>query len=104
MPISFSVQKFNANPDNRLEGTITPINLAQAPYEAVLEISGYSYHLIFGRQINGWFICVPNWNIGAELAHPSDAFWNKSSLSNAGAGKRNAYYIAAALAELGTYL
>jgi len=104
MSISFSVQKFNANSGKRLEGTITTINLDQAPYEAVLEISGYSYHLIFGRQINGWFICVPNWNIGAELAHPSDIFWNKTSLSNAGAGKRNAHYISAALAELGAYL
>lgn len=102
MPITFKVRKYNNN-NTMVDARIRPINLSSSPYEVTLEIEGWSYHLIFGRQINGWFICVPNWNIGAELGHPTDTYWNNTSLNSAGAGKRNAYYISAALSELSAY-
>ena len=104
MPISFSVQEYNTKPGNTVKGKILPINLSGSPYEVTLEICDYRYHLIFGRQINGWFICVPNWNIGAELAHPSDTLWNRTSLCKAGAQKCDAYYIAAALSKMNAFL
>lgn len=103
MPISFKVQKYNSK-NATIDATVLPINFTGSPYEATLEIQGWSYHLIFGRQINGWFICVPNWSIGAELAHPFDVYWNRASLNNAGASKRDAHYIAAALFEISEYL
>ena len=103
MSISFKVQKYNSK-NATIDATILPINLSSSPYEAKLEIEGYSYHLIFGRQINGWFICIPNWSIGAELAHPFDVYWNRTSLNSAGASKRDAYYIAEALSEINDYL
>ena len=79
MSIPFNVLKYNCKVQ-KLQGTIIPINLYESPYEATLEIDGLSYHIIFGHQINGWFLCIPNWKIGVEMAHPSDTFWNRESL------------------------
>ena len=38
---------------------IHPIQLHAQPYEVKLNLNGNSYHLIFGRQVNGWFLCIP---------------------------------------------
>ena len=83
---------------------IQPIQLHAQPYEAKLNLNGNSYHLIFGRQINGWFLCIPNHRIGVELAHPSDRFWNKESLKAAGMETNEASTIACALKELSLFI
>ena len=83
---------------------IQPIQLHAQPYEAKLNLNGNSYHLIFGRQINGLFLCIPNHRIGVELAHPSDRFWNKESLKAAGMETNEASTIACALKELSQYI
>ena len=62
------------------KGRIIPHQLIKEPYEVDVETMGYSFHLIFGKQIHGWFLCIPNWNIGCELADPSDRNWNLNSL------------------------
>ena len=41
---------------------------------------GSSFHLLVGPQENGHFACIPNWNIGCELASYSDTFWNREQL------------------------
>lgn len=38
-------------------------------------------HILLGSHQNGNFICIPNWNIGCELAGFSDWFWNSEQLS-----------------------
>ena len=83
---------------------IHPIQLHAQPYEVKLYLKGGSYHLIFGRQINGWFLCIPNHRIGVELAHPSDRFWNKDSLEAAGMTTNEASTIACALKELSLFI
>ena len=83
---------------------IYPIQLHAQPYEVKLYLNGGSYHLIFGRQINGWFLCIPNHRIGVELAHPSDRFWNKESLEAAGMTTNEASTIACALKELSLFI
>ena len=83
---------------------IYPIQLHAQPYEAKLALNGNSYHLIFGRQINGWFLCIPNHRIGVELAHPSDRFWNQGSLEEAGMATEEASTIAYVLKELSQYI
>lgn len=83
---------------------IHPIQLHIQPYEAKLDLNGNSYHLIFGRQINGWFLCIPSHRIGVELAHPSDRFWNKESLEAAGMEANEAGMIACALKELSQFI
>lgn len=65
------------------EATIRPVNLSHEPYDAYLNNDGNSYHLIFGKQINGHFLCIPNWFIGCELASYDSIEWNESSLSEA---------------------
>ena len=83
---------------------IHPIQLHAQPYEVKLNLNGYSYHLIFGRQINGWFLCIPNHRIGVELAHPSDRFWNQGSLEEAGMETNEASMIACVLREISQYI
>lgn len=49
-------------------------------YEAILEGRGSSFHVIAGPQIHGMFLCIPNWQIGCELASLKDTFWNSEQL------------------------
>ena len=53
-----------------------------------------------------WFnICIPNWNIGSELAGLDDTFWNSERLSNyTKLDELNSYIIATALAELSSVI
>ena len=83
---------------------IHPIQLHAQPYEVKLYLNGGSYHLIFGRQINGWFLCIPNHQIGVELAHPSNQLWNQGSLEEAGMAANEASVIACALKELSQFI
>ena len=83
---------------------IHPIQLHTQPYEANLSLNENSYHLIFVRHSNGWFLCIPNHQIGVELAHPSDRFWNQESLEHAGISTFEARAIADTLKELSHYI
>ena len=49
--------------------------------EVRMEGRGSSIHAIVGPQINGSFICIPNYNVGSELAGLDDIFWNKERLT-----------------------
>ena len=64
----------------RDKGKIIPLRLHQEPYEVNVEARGSSFHLIFGSQVNGMFLCIPNWNIGCDLSRLSDRDWNMDSL------------------------
>ena len=101
-PILFYTQKPGSV--SELSGKIIPVSLSEQPYEMILEIDGYSYHMIFGRQTNGWFICVPNWDIGTELSYPTDTFWNYERMCRAGIKKKDAYFLSTALYEVSEYL
>lgn len=52
------------------------------PIEANIEANGWNFHVIIGKHINGNYICIPNWNIGSELAGLEDSFWNRERLYN----------------------
>ena len=45
-------------------------------YEAVITARGTSFHVIAGEYQNGNYLCVPNMDLGCELSHFSDTFWN----------------------------
>lgn len=51
------------------------------PYEMNLYFNGNSYHIIVGKHRYGNYICIPNWDIGCELAFFSDTFWNIERLT-----------------------
>lgn len=46
------------------------------PYEMEVNARGSYFHIVFGRHKYGYYICIPNWNIGTEIAHLTDSFWN----------------------------
>lgn len=63
------------------KGTIRTINIKDDPYEMTVDTADHSYHLIFGHQINGNFLCIPNWQFGCELSYRlSDVDWNFESM------------------------
>ena len=87
MAISFEfpvVYSYSDDPEDAevsyYKGAIKPIQLDHEPYEMTLEAQGYSFHLIFGSQINGNFLCIPNWQFGCELAELTDRNWNLESM------------------------
>ena len=72
--------------------------------EAEIVANGWTFHVIVGRHKYGNFICIPNWNIGSELAKLSDYFWNYERLRNYTTLETgNASVIASALATLGEH-
>ena len=85
-------------------GVIYPIKLEEQPYEIDMQIRGWSYHMIFGEQCNGWFVCVPEWSIGAELGDPSDTFWNTGSLLKSGTDDVTTACIVTALKVISSYI
>lgn len=88
-------------PAAQKKGRISPVQLEQEPFEAFVEANGYSFHLLFGSQCNGNFLCIPNWRIGCELSHLSDTFWNEESIGHdKSLGQDSAAAIAYALKEL----
>lgn len=64
----------------REQGRIIPSQLNREPYEANVEARGYSFRLIFGKQTNGMFLCIPDWNTGCNLSELTDYDWNMDSL------------------------
>ena len=82
----------------RKQGSIKIINIRHEPYEITIDTDGYSFHAIFGSQINGHFLCIPNWNIGCELASYNDRYWNIKSIFRSGRVRyEDAYAIGNAL-------
>lgn len=65
------------------QASIRSGNLTHEPCDAYLNNGENSYHLIFGKQINGNFLCIPDWFIGCEIASYDNIEWNESSLSEA---------------------
>lgn len=86
------------------EGRIHGIELSQEPYEISVDFRGLSYHLIFGSQCNGRFLCIPVLHIGAELAAYDDLGWNTASLIRCGLKKDMAEMFAQSLYEINDYL
>ncbi|MBB2183998.1 hypothetical protein H0486_17005 [Lachnospiraceae bacterium MD1] len=59
------------------------INLLRStdPYELEVTARDSSFHILCGKHEYGSYICIPNWNIGTELAGLSDRFWNFECLT-----------------------
>lgn len=94
----------SGNSKNIWEGSIVPIQLEQPPYEVEVSARGSCFHLIIGRHAYGNYICIPNWNVGAELARMVDSFWNYEKLCQTSLKKVDACSVASALRELSRYV
>lgn len=49
-------------------------------FEIGVDVGGNHYLVIYGKHINGYFCCIPNWNVSCEMADPFDVFYNRSKL------------------------
>lgn len=75
----FSVDE-NDDEVKQYHGKIHAINIAHEPYDVTVDAIGCSFHLIFGSQINGKFLCIPNWKCGFELGPYDEELWNLTSV------------------------
>ena len=62
------------------DATIKLIAQRDGLVEAAITGRGSYLHVITGRQCNGNFICIPNYEVGSELASYGDEFWNRERL------------------------
>lgn len=103
MSITFQARLSSAS-KSPWTGEIIPIQLKQEPYEVEVSARGSCFHLVIGHHAYGNFLCIPNWDIGTELASLSDSFWNLERLSSTKLKKVDACSVAYALVELSKYI
>lgn len=70
---------------------------AEAICEFSVAIGDYSYLVIYGKHINGYFCCVPAWKWGCEMANPHETVYNREKLMECGADEVVAKGIALAI-------
>ena len=73
---------------------------ASGQYEAEINGRGTYFHVIAGRHKYGSFLCIPNHDIGCELADFSDIRWTVGRLSMHPIGKVDAVTVAAGISHL----
>ncbi len=72
---------------------------AKVLFEASIDTRGNNYLVIYGKHINGYFCCIPNWRVSCEMTEPSDLCYNRSALNDAGIGMGAAKEIAEEIAN-----
>ena len=70
------------------------------PLEAVIESDGESFHIIYGKHNRGYYLVIPNWNIGCEMSDYKDIMWNSSSIHRSGLNKKQSLNLAERIKEL----
>jgi hypothetical protein len=86
------------------EGQIHPIQIEHQPYEVDVYARGSSFHMLIGSHAYGNFVCIPNWNVGSELAGLADTVWNGEHLHETTLRRVDASSVVYALRELSKYL
>lgn len=103
MSITFQARLSNTS-KQLWTGKIIPLQLESEPYEVEVSARGSYFHLLIGHHAYGNYICIPNMDIGTELASLSDSFWNLERLRNTKLKKVDACSVAYALLELSKYV
>lgn len=80
MMITLECQAKGCSP-RRWSGTLELIKTGN-PCEAEISARGSRFHLIVGKHAYGNYLCIPNWDIGTEVAALTDNFWNEERLRN----------------------
>lgn len=75
---------------------------ASVLFEVNVAIGGWTYLVIYGKHINGYFCSIPNWKWGCEMAGPDEVAYNSDKLIDCGASKEVAIEIARAIEYMGT--
>ena len=96
-------EKARANHDKSWNATIKSLKAVNNHYEMKVEGRGSSFYIIFGKYINGGYICIPEWNVGCEMASYQDTFWNMERLGDK-LGKVDAITVVTAIKEAGNII
>lgn len=59
---------------------IQRLNATNNGFEASILADNWLFHVVVGKFKYGYYLCVPNWNVGIELASYQDTFWNLEQL------------------------
>ena len=73
-------------------------------FETMISCEGFRYHLIYGQHSYGYYLVIPEWNIGCEMSDCNDTFWNTESLRKTGLTERTVHKIVNILKENGEYI
>ena len=73
-------------------------------FETMISCEGFRYHLIYGQHSYGYYLVIPEWNIGCEMSDCNDTFWNTESLRKTGLTERTIHKIVNTLKENGEYI
>ena len=73
-------------------------------FETMISCEGFRYHLIYGQHSYGYYLVIPEWNIGCEMSDCNDTFWNTESLRKTGLTERTVQKIVNTLKENGEYI
>ena len=73
-------------------------------FETMISCEGFRYHLIYGQHSYGYYLVIPEWNIGCEMSDCNDTFWNTESLRKTGLNERTVHKIVNTLKENGEYI
>lgn len=93
-----------ASPSRKWEGEVAVILLSDQFIEFEIRARGSFFHIVLGSYRNGRYICIPNWNVGTEMASCKDVFWNREHLVQyTKLGKVDASSVACGLAALADY-
>ena len=74
---------------------------ADALFEVQFDTCGSNYLLIYGKHINGYYCCIPNFGVSCEMAEPTDTFYNYERLCAVGIDKQAAKDIAQMIKQVG---
>jgi len=81
MDITYTANGLSDMNPSDWSGSIRSIRM-ELPYEFLITARGSSFHLIVARHCSSNYICIPDWNIGTDIASLSDSFWNLEHLAN----------------------
>ena len=73
-------------------------------FETMISCEGFRYHLIYGQHSYGYYLVIPEWNIGCEMSDCNDTFWNTESLRKTGLTEKTVQKIVNTLKENGEYI
>ncbi len=71
-----------------------------ALFESDVAVDGSSYLVIYGKHINGYYCCIPNWNLGCEMGTPDYISYNTEKLVGVGVSEPIAYQIAKSIQHM----
>lgn len=81
-------------------GEIHLISRSGSSYEAEITGRGSYFHIVAGKQRGGYYICIPNCDVGGGLASYDDLFWNTEQLHRLLKNKVDAVTVATGLSCL----